>query len=391
MTSNAAPPAATTAPVFNRRNPLIARLARRKLLTEGCDEKETWHLEIDLQDSGLTFLPGDSLAVFAHNDPELVTDVLDALGFSGDETVTAPNKEDMPLRQALTENCAITAVDKKFLNKLVEKVGDDAADIAQLLLPESKAALSDHLWGREIIDFLLRFPDVKWEPREFVGILKKLNVRLYSIASSLAAKPNQCHLTVALVEYESQGRRRQGVCSGWLSRRLDEDTPIPCFVTPGKGFRLPDPDQEVPVIMIGPGTGIAPFRAFLQHRQATEAKGKAWLFFGEIHEDTCYFYQEEWEAYLADGTLDRVTTAWSRDQADKVYVQHKVTEHGADLWQWIGQGAILYLCGDAERMAPDVDKALLGVIAEHGGKSAEEAAAYIEQMLKDKRYRRDVY
>ena len=227
--------------------------------------------------------------------------------------------------------------------------------------------------------------------QEFVGILKKLNVRLYSIASSLAAKPNECHLTVALVEYESHGRTRKGVCSSWMAQRTDENTPVRCFITPGKGFRLPDPDEDVPIIMIGPGTGIAPFRAFLQNRQATKAKGKAWLFFGEIHADTCFLYAEEWDQYLEDGTLDRVTTAWSRDQAEKIYVQHKITENGADLWEWLEQGAIVYVCGDAERMAPDVDAALHGLISQHGGKTTDEANEYVEQMRKDKRYRRDVY
>ncbi len=387
MTSDAP----SSAPVFNRKNPLLARVARRRLLTEGCEEKETWHFELDLQGSGLEYLPGDSLAVFPQNDPALVEDVLAALHLGGEEPVTDPNGVEMPLRQALTESCAITAPDKKFLNKLVEKAGDAAEDIARLLQPDHKDALTHFLWGREIIDCLLQFPSVRWEPQEFVDILKKLNVRLYSIASSLAAKPDQCHLTVALVQYESHGRQRKGVCSSWLAQRTAENTAVPCFISPGKAFRLPEPDEDVPVIFIGPGTGIAPFRAFLQHRQATGAKGKAWLFFGEIHADTCFFYADEWDGYLEDGTLDRVTTAWSRDQAEKIYVQHKITEHGAEIWEWLEEGAIVYVCGDAERMAPDVDKALHDAIAEHGGLGTEGAAAYVEQMRKDKRYRRDVY
>ncbi|MCB1062820.1 MAG: hypothetical protein KDN20_07860 [Verrucomicrobiae bacterium] len=381
----------SSAPVFNRKNPLLAKLARRQLLTVGCEEKETWHFELELLGSGMEFLPGDSLAVFPQNDPDLVADILGALHLTGDEVVTDPNGVEMPIRQALIESCSITAPDKKFLNKLVEKAGDTATDIARLLQPDHKDALTHFLWGREIVDCLLQFPSLVWEPQEFVDILKKLNVRLYSIASSLAANPDQCHLTVALVQYESHGRLRQGVCSSWLARRAEEETPVPCFITPGKGFRLPEPDEDVPIIMVGPGTGIAPFRAFLQHRQATKAKGKAWLFFGEIHSDSCYFYADEWDSYLEDGTLDRVTTAWSRDQAEKIYVQHKITENGADLWEWLEEGAIVYVCGDAERMAPDVDKALHDLIAKYGEKSTEEAAAYVEQMRKDKRYRRDVY
>ncbi|MDF1812719.1 MAG: sulfite reductase subunit alpha [Verrucomicrobiales bacterium] len=378
-------------PAFNRKNPLVAKIARRKLLTEGCKEKETWHFELDLQGSGMDFLPGDSLALFAHNDPALADEILAALGFSGDETVTDPNKQEVPVRQALIESCSITAPEKKFLTTLTEKAGESASDIATLLQPDHKDALSNYLWGLEIIDLLKKFPSLEWTPQEFVSVLKKLNVRLYSIASSLKAKPNECHLTVALVQYESHGRTRRGVCSSWIAQRTDESTPAPCFITPGKGFRLPEPEEDIPVIMIGPGTGIAPFRAFLQERDATNAKGKTWLFFGEIHEQTCFLYSDEWDDYLAKGVLNKVTTAWSRDQAEKVYVQHKIVEHGAELWSWLEQGAIVYVCGDAERMAPDVDKALHDIIAAHGGKSEEESAAYVEQMRKDKRYRRDVY
>ena len=374
------------------KNPLLAKMKRTQLLTEGCNEKDTWHLEVDLRGSGMEFTPGDSLAVLPQNDPELVDDILGALGFSGDEIVANARKEEVPLRAALTESFAITAPDKKFLAALAEKVGEDAAaDWAPLLAADKKKALSDYLWGREIIDFLLAYPDAKFTAEEFAGLLRKLNVRLYSIASSLASIPDQVHLTVAVVEYESFGRKRQGVCSSWLSERIGEDTAIPCFITPGKGFRLPDPDEDVPIIMCGPGTGIAPFRAFLQERQSTGAKGDAWLLFGEIHEDTCYFYKDEWDAFLADGTLNKITTAWSRDQANKVYVQHKIVEEGEAFWQWLERGAIFYVCGDAERMAPDVDRALHQIIEEHGGKSAEEAAAYVEELKAEKRYRRDVY
>ncbi|MEM7145168.1 MAG: sulfite reductase subunit alpha [Verrucomicrobiota bacterium] len=383
--------AAPAKPAFNRKNPLLARIPLRKLLTENCGEKETWHFEVNLQDSGLAYEPGDSLAVLPQNWPEQVDDTLAALGFSGDEPVTAPDKETHPLRETLTNLCAITAPDKKFLNKIIEKAGDDAAEIAALLDPDKQKELSDYLWGREIIDILLMFPDLKWEPQEFVDILKKLNVRLYSIASSLKAKPNECHLTVASVLYHSHGRDRKGVCSTWLADRITPDTPIPCFISPGKGFRLPEPEDNTPVIMCGPGTGIAPFRAFLQERQATQAKGDAWLFFGEIHEESCFFYQDEWETYLQDGTLKKLTTAWSRDQDHKIYVHHRMKDEAATMWEWLEKGAIFYVCGDAERMAPDVDRAIHEIIIEQGGKTEEQAAEYVEQMKKDKRYRRDVY
>lgn len=375
---------------FNRKNPCIARLTKSELLTSGCKEKDTWHYEISLQGSGLDYTPGDSLALFPRNSPALVDEILVALGFSGDEQVADPDKNPVPIRQALIDSFAVTAPDRKFLAAVAEKVGGATA-FSEFLVPERKKELADWLWGREIIDVLLAHPEATFAPDEFASLLKKLQVRLYSIASSLKARPDEVHLTVATVQYESFGRKRQGVCSSWLAERIDTETPLPCFITPGKGFRLPEPEEETPVILCGPGTGIAPFRAFLQERQATSAKGKAWLFFGEIHESTCFFYKDEWEQYLADGTLDRLTTAWSRDQETKVYVQHKIVEHATELWQWLEQGAIVYVCGDANRMAPDVDKALHTVVETAGGKTPEEAAAYMEQLHKDKRYRRDVY
>ena len=380
-----------TPPAFNRKSPLIAKIVRCELLTEGCEEKETWHFEIDLQGSGLDYTPGDSMAILSQNDPALVDEILNALDFSGEETVIDPGKVEKPIRQALIESCVITQPDKKLLRALVDKADGAAADIEQLLEPDHKDALANFLWGREVIDLLKQFPSLKWEAQEFVSVLKKLNVRLYSIASSLKANPNECHLTVAVVKYNTHGRDRLGVCSSWLPYRTDENTEVPCFITPGKAFRLPDPDDDVPVIMCGPGTGIAPFRAYLQERQATKAKGKAWLFFGEIHEESCFFYRDEWEAYLADGTLDQLTTAWSRDQEEKIYIQHKILEHGAEIWKWFQEGAIFYVCGDAERMAPDVDRALRQIVAEQGKMSEEEAAAWMEQFRIDKRYRRDVY
>jgi len=383
--------AITAKPAFNRKNPLIAHMPRRKLISEGAKEKETWHLEIDLQDSGLTYTPGDSLAVLSTNWPQAVDDVIGALGMNGDEEVTGPDKLSSNLKDVLTRQCVITLPDKKFLNKVAEKAGDAAAELAGLLDVEKKKELSNYLWGYEIVDFLLMFPEVKWEAQEFVDVLKKLNVRLYSISSSLAAVPNQVHLTVASVLYNSFDRDRKGVCSTFLNERCDENADIPCFITPGKGFRLPEPDDDTPIIMCGPGTGIAPFRAFLQERKATNAKGDAWLFFGEIHQETCYFYEDEWNSYLEDGTLKNISTAFSRDQDHKIYVHHKMLEAGAELWSWLDRGAIFYVCGDAERMANDVDQALHQIIAEHGGKTEEEAAAYVEQMKQDKRYRRDVY
>ncbi len=383
-------PNATEAAAYNRKTPCIARLKRSRLLTEGCLEKDTHHYEIDLSGSGMIFEPGDSLALFSTNDSDLVDEIIAVLGFSGEEIVTDPNKEEVPLREALMRTCTITRPHRKFLEAVAEKATDSAA-FASLLDKERKKDLEDYLWGREIIDFLLAYPEARFEAGEFVSTLSKHNDRLYSIASSLASNPEEVHLTVADVAYESLGRKRKGVCSTFLAERTTSETPLPCFISPGKGFRLPAPEEDTPIIMVGPGTGVAPYRAFVQHRGATAAAGKAWLFFGEIHRETCFFYEDEWNAALASGTLTKISTAFSRDQEHKVYVHHRIVEEGAVIWSWLQEGAILYVCGDAQRMAPDVDKALHEVIARHGGKSPEEAAAYVEAMHKDKRYRRDVY
>ena len=380
-----------SAPVYNRKNPLLAKLSRKYDLTGSSAEKHTAHYEIDLSGSGMEFTPGDSLAILPTNCPELAKEVAAAIGCTGDEEVSGPSG-DGTLAEVLRVQCVITQPDKKFLKAIVERAGDSAADLAALLEPDKKAELSDYLWGREIIDFLLQYPEARFTAQEFVSILKKLNVRLYSIASSLKAFPEEVHLTVATVRYHSHGRDRKGVTTTYLADLVElGETEIPCFITPGKGFRLPEPDDDTPIIMCGPGTGIAPFRAFVQERQATGAKGKAWLFFGDQYEASCFFYKDEWEKALADGTLTRLDTAFSRDQDHKIYVQHRIKEAGKEIYEWLEEGAIFYVCGDAERMAKDVDTALHEIIAEHGGKSAEEAAEYMEQLKKDKRYRRDVY
>ena len=375
--------------VYSRKNPLSAKILSKELLTSKIDEKKTWHIEIDLIGSGMEFTPGDSLAIFPENNPDLVNELLKLLNFTGNEIVPTPSKIETDLRNALTKDYAITTPDKKLLRAVAEQVNNHT--LSELLAPEKKQELNHYLWGREVIDLILENPSVKFSAVEFVSLLKKLNVRLYSIASSLKHSPNQVDLTVAVVEYESHNRSRQGVCSSWVSERTEIGDQAKCFITPGKGFRLPDPDDSSPIIMCGPGTGVAPFRAFMQERKATDAKGDAWLFFGEIHEDGCFFYKNEWEEYLNDGTLNKISTAWSRDQKEKIYVQHKILEEGKEFWSYLERGAIFYVCGDAERMAPDVDKALHQIIQEHGNKSEDEAIEYVNELKSLKRYRRDVY
>lgn len=379
-------------PVYNVKNPCIAKVKRMFNLSSPDAPKHTAHYEIDLAGSGLEYTPGDSLAVQPTNDPVLVGDTLAALGFSGAEIVKHPKTAaDVPIRQALIEGALITEVDNKLIKAIVEKTGGNTP-LAELSQPEKKEELKNYLWGRFVIDLLLENSSAKFTPEEFIATQKKLNIRLYSISSSQKAHPDEVHLTVATVRYHSHGRARSGVCSAFLAERVTpNETLIPCFVNHGKGFRLPEPHEETPIIMCGPGTGIAPFRAFLEERKATNAKGKAWLFFGEVSAKSCYFYKDEFDAYLADGTLTKLSTAWSRDQAEKIYVQHKMLENSAEFWAWLEQGAIMYVCGDAARMAGDVDKAMHTIIEKEGGKTPEEAAAYVQAMKDAKRYRRDVY
>jgi sulfite reductase (NADPH) flavoprotein alpha-component len=390
MSTEAPTPAAK--PVYNVKNPFIARVKRAYDLSGNGAPKHTRHYDIDLAGSGLEYTPGDSLAVQPTNDPQLVDDTIAAAGLTGTEEVKHPKRPEqtVTLREALIQAASVTDVDTKLVKAIVEKTGG-TSPLAAFIAPEQKDELKKHLWGRFVIDLLLENPSAKFEAQEFVSLLKKLNIRLYSISSSQRAHPEEVHLTVATVKYQSHGRERGGVASTFLADRVTEGTPIPVFVNPGKGFRLPDPTEATPVIFCGPGTGIAPFRAFLEERKATAAKGKAWLFFGEVSESQCFFYKEEFEAYLKDGTLAKLTTAWSRDQAEKIYVQHRMKAEGAELWQWLEQGAIFYVCGDASRMAVDVDKALHHVIEEHGGKSEAEAVAYMAALKEAKRYRRDVY
>lgn len=331
---------------------------------------------------------GDSLGVFPTNNPALVEEILEVLGFSGDEPVTDPNGHPLSIREALTRSYVITEKDKKLLAAIAEK-DPTAAHFAPMVTPEGKAELDSYAWGREVIDPLLAHPAAKFTPEEFVKCLRKLQPRLYSIASSQKAHPDAVHLTVAAVRYESHGRKREGVCSTFLADRADNFS-VPVFVHTAKHFRVPE-ELSAPVIMVGPGTGIAPFMAFLQERKASGATGKNWLFFGDQKSSTDFLYREELEAWQAEGVLHRLDTAFSRDQADKIYVQHRMLEAAQDLFEWLEQGAYFYICGDASRMAKDVDAALHKVVETAAGKTPEEAAAYIEELKKAKRIRKDVY
>jgi sulfite reductase (NADPH) flavoprotein alpha-component len=379
-------PTAAASP-YTRTNPFPGKLVvNRSLCGEGSD-KDTRHFEIDLTGWGLSYEVGDSMTVWPTNDPELVDEIIKTIGAKGDEAVKSPSRE-TTLREALLRDCRITQTTPKFLKAVAERASA-APLLNDLLKPERKQDLDAYLWGMEVIDFLIEHPSIKWAPQGFIDVLAKLQPRLYSISSSLKARPNQVHFTIDVVHYESRGRQRKGVCSTFLAERA-ENVPVPVFPNTSK-FRLPE-DGNTPIIMVGPGTGIAPFRAYLQERKAVGAKGKNWLLFGSQHEHCNYFYKEELGELKRDGVLTRLDCAWSRDQADKSYVQHKILENAAEIWKWMdSEGAHFFVCGDARRMAKDVDAALRKIFQEKGGKSEEQTNEYVEKLKSDKRYKRDVY
>jgi sulfite reductase (NADPH) flavoprotein alpha-component len=375
-------------PPYTRTNPFPAKMAvNRTLCGEGSD-KDTRHFEIDLTGWGLNYEVGDSMTVWPTNDPALVDELITKVGAKGDEPVKGPNG-DTTLREALFRDCRITQTTPKFLKAIAERAVNGAPLLSELLKPERKQDLDTYLWGMEVVDFLIEHPSIKWTPQELVESLAKLMPRLYSISSSLKAQPDQVHFTIDVVHYESRGRQRKGVCSTFLAERSGK-APIPVFPNTSR-FRLPE-DGNTPIIMVGPGTGIAPFRAFLQERKATGAKGKNWLFFGSQHAHCNYFYQEEMEEMKRDGFLTKLDCAWSRDSAEKSYVQHKMLNCASEIWKWMdGEGAQFFVCGDARRMAKDVDAALRKIIQEQGGKDEQETNEHVEKLKSDKRYKRDVY
>ncbi len=374
--------------VYDKKNPFPSCLKRRVLLNKEGSDKETLHLELCLAGSGLEYRPGDSLAVIPANSPQVVGQVLEAGEFDAGETVELKGGKTKPLGEALATDLNITGITKNVLKKY--NASAQSEKIETLLNPENKAALDDYLRGREVIDMLTDFPVPGLAASDFCGTLRKLLPRLYSIASSPKAHPGEVHLTVAVLRYHSHGRDREGVCSTYTADRVNEGGTMPVFLHYDKNFKLPE-DGDTPIIMVGPGTGIAPFRAFVEERAAIGATGKSWLFFGDQHQTTDYLYGDEWERYVGDGKLSRIDLAFSRDQEHKVYVQHRMLEHAAEMYSWLNDGAVFYVCGDASRMAKDVHEALITIAEKEGGKSREDAEAWVKQLHTDKRYLKDVY
>src|SRR6059036_3640259 len=315
-TATAAPPVA--APRYTRTNPFPARMLVNRRLSGPESEKDTRHFELDLTGWGLSFEVGDSVGVYPTNDPDLVDQIIRALGATGGEQVPRLKGEATTLREALLRDYSITQPTPKFLKAIAQRA-DAAPTLSYLLAPDRKQDLQTYLWGMEVIDFLVEHPSVRLTPEEFVGLLSKLQPRLYSVASSLKAFPDQVHLIVDVVRYESNGRLRKGVASSFLAERADH-VPVPVFPSIAKHFHLPD-DPDTPIVMVGPATGVAPFRGYLQERKAMGAKGKNWLFFGSQHERCDFAYGDEFEAFKKEGILTRLDCAWSRDQPQKIYVQ----------------------------------------------------------------------
>lgn len=373
-----------TSSPYSKTAPLTAQLSVLQKVTGRNSEKDVRHIEIDLGDSGLRYQPGDALGVWFDNDPALVEELLALLWLKGDEQVSIDG-QNISLSQALRSQLELT----QNTTVIVDKYAALSRDEKLIALLADKPALQHYAKNTPIVDMVRQAPS-DLNADQLVALLRPLTPRLYSIASSQAETENEVHITVGVVRYDIDGRPRTGGASGYLADRLEVDGDIRIFIEHNDNFRLPA-NPETPVIMIGPGTGIAPFRAFMQQREADGATGKNWLLFGNPHFTEDFLYQVEWQRYVKDGLLTRIDLAWSRDQIHKIYVQDKLREQGAELWDWIQQGAHIYVCGDANRMAKDVEQVLLDVVALHGAMDAEQADEYLSELRLARRYQRDVY
>ncbi len=374
-------------PQYNRKNPFPATMTLNKIITAENSSKETRHYEISIVGSGLSYEAGDALCVIPTNCPELVDNIIKAISCKGDEEEPVKG-ELMSLREALRTHFEIKLPSKELIEEIAKRSGDQVLN--ELLNSDDKNQLTDYLWGRDSLDLLLAHPTLKFSAAEFIARLKPLKYRAYSIASSGKMYPDKVHLTVASVRYQAQRREHKGVCSTYLADIVGESTAVKVFFAPNKNFRVPE-DDSLPMIMVGPGTGIAPFRAFLQEREFRKSSGQNWLFFGDRNAETDFIYQDELEAMQKNGVLNRLELAFSRDQDEKIYVQDRMREQGKEIFLWLEQGGSFFVCGDAYRMAKDVDKALHDIVTEQGQKTEQEAIDYVNLLKKEKRYVRDVY
>ena len=372
---------------YDKKNPFHSQVLERINLNGRGSEKHTIHIELSLTGSGIQYQPGDALGIVPRNDPSYVDEFLAAMQISPEQIVSVDG-EDQPLKTALVERFEVTTITRPFVKAYATATGN--VELTELASPAKAAEFQAFVHGREIIDLLQAHPPNGIPPQDFLPMLRRLQPRLYSIASSLYAHEEEVHLTVGVTKYESHGRKRHGVCSTYLGERLIEAEPVRVYPAPNPAFKLPQ-DPATPIIMIGPGTGVAPFRAFVEEREALGATGKNWLFFGDQHFATDFLYQAEWQRYLKSGVLACMDVAFSRDQPNKIYVQHRMAERSRDLYAWLQDGAVVYICGDATHMAADVNEALLAMLMKEGNQTREAADEYLHNLHRDKRYQRDVY
>ena len=377
---------AQTASAFDKRNPFTAPVIDNLVLTGRGSSKETRHVELSLEGSGLSFEPGDALGIVPRNDPALAEALLRALDLEAGASVSVKDRQ-LPLGDAFAEAFEITAATPRFLDHWAGLTG--AKELEALRGEDAREARAAFLHSNHIIDIVRRFPVPGIDAQTFIGGLRPLQPRLYSIASSATAAPDEVHLTVSTVRYELNGEPRFGVASGHLAARAEPDSTLPVYVQANPHFRLPADDEAI--IMIGAGTGVAPYRAFLQEREARGAGGKAWLFFGERNFDSDFLYQTEWQNFLKDGVLSRMNVAFSRDGAEKVYVQHRLLEQAREVYAWLEEGAHIYVCGDGAKLAPDVHSALAAIVREQGGLGDDGADDYLSALQSAHRYQIDVY
>ncbi len=374
---------------YSRTNPFYAEVLENINLNGRGSNKETRHLELSLEGSGLVYEPGDSLGIYPTNNPALVDELIQTCGWNAEESVTVhKNGDTLPLKEALTSHFEITVLTKPLLQKIAELTKSES--LYALLEEGNEEKLKEYIAGRDLVDAARDFGPFEGTAADFTSILRKIPARLYSIASSLKANDEEVHLTIGAVRYDAHGRERQGVCSILCAERLQPGDTLPVYIQHNQNFKLPQ-DPDAPIIMVGPGTGIAPFRSFMQEREEMGANGKSWLFFGDQHFVTDFLYQTEWQKWLKDGVLTKMDVAFSRDTEEKVYVQHQMKKQSKELFEWLEQGAYVYICGDEKHMAHDVHNTLLSIIQEEGAMSKEKAESYLANLQQQKRYQRDVY
>ncbi len=369
---------------YSRKNPFKATVIDKVKITGRDSDKEVYHVELSLEGSGINYEPGDSVGILATNPPELVSAILEQTKLDGSETVVLKDGE-YSLKDALSDRLEITVLTREVIQKYQEKTGN--AELLQII--ESDELIDKYLYGHDVLDILEEFP-TQFSAQDLAEVLRSFPSRLYSISSSQASVGDEVHITVATVRYSRNGRQRGGACSTYLADRIEIDSQVSVFIEKNPSFKLPE-NQDTPVILIGAGTGVAPYRAFLQHREANDLKGKTWLFFGERRFHSDFLYQLEWQKLLKDGYLEKIDVAFSRDQEGKIYVQNRLLEKQEEVFEWLSNGANIYLCGDMKQMARDVQKALLRIFENAGGMTEEKALEYLKTLKKEKRFQTDVY